>query len=95
MNYHLVFFRFQEGAGFLTQCLTAWYGLVELGGLAAKKGKKPFTVLIHSAAGGVGLFACDVVRGFGGAVVATVGSEAKVDFLVKRTGLERDQILGM
>lgn len=83
---------FRQGAGFLTQCLTAWYGLMELGGMASRKAKSP-TVLIHSAAGGVGLFACDIVKGSGGAVIATVGSEGKVDFLVSRTGLKREQII--
>ena len=48
------------------------------------KSKKSPTVLVHSAAGGVGLFACDIVEGLGGAAIATVGSEGKVDFLMNR-----------
>ncbi|APY24967.1 alcohol dehydrogenase, catalytic domain, GroES-like protein [Leptospira borgpetersenii str. Noumea 25] len=43
---------FDQGAGFLVQGLTAYYALVALGDL--KKGQ---TVLIHSAAGGVGILA--------------------------------------
>ena len=68
------------------------YGLIQLGGMSSKKAKSA-TVLIHSAAGGVGLFACDIVKGLGGAVIATIGSEGKVDFLMKRTGLKREQII--
>ena len=44
--------RFEEGAGFLVQGLTAYYALSELGNL-----QKCSTVLIHSAAGGVGIVA--------------------------------------
>ena len=50
----------REGAAFLTQCLTAWYGLIELGNIGHNE--RGATVLVHSAAGGVGLFACDIVR---------------------------------
>ncbi len=44
--------NFDQGAGFLVQGLTAYYALAALGDL--KKGQ---TVLIHSAAGGVGILA--------------------------------------
>jgi len=43
---------FPTGAAYLVQVLTAYYGLLELGNL--KEGQ---TVLIHSAAGGVGTLA--------------------------------------
>ena len=43
---------YEEGAAYLVQVLTAYYALVVLGSL--QKGQ---TVLIHSAAGGVGLWA--------------------------------------
>ena len=46
---------FEEGAAFLCTALTAWYGLVKLGALA-----KDHTVLVHSAAGGVGLASSNV-----------------------------------
>ncbi|MVO88579.1 SDR family NAD(P)-dependent oxidoreductase [Streptomyces sp. p1417] len=51
---------------------TAWYGLAELARL-----ERDETVLIHSAAGGVGLAAVQVARLLGARVVATAGSEAK------------------
>ena len=43
---------YEQGAGFLVQGLTAYYALQELGNL-----KPGMTVLIHSAAGGVGILA--------------------------------------
>src|SRR4051812_9483116 len=42
----------EQGAGFLVQGLTAYYALTALGNLT-----KGMTVLIHSAAGGVGILA--------------------------------------
>ena len=50
-------------------------------------------VLVHSAAGGVGLYCVRIVQAMGGIVVATVGSEAKVPWLMQRTGLSRDAII--
>jgi alcohol dehydrogenase len=67
---------FEEGAGFLVQGLTAWYALTELGNL-----KKGMTVLIHSAAGGVGILANRICKKFDAYTIGTVGSEKKVDFL--------------
>ncbi|TRD17802.1 type I polyketide synthase [Palleronia caenipelagi] len=55
---------------------TAWYGLVDLAGL--EKGE---TVLIHSAAGGLGLAAIQVARHLGATVIATAGSEEKREML--------------
>ncbi|MET9402838.1 type I polyketide synthase [Kitasatospora sp. NPDC002965] len=52
--------------------ITAWYGLRHLAGLAPGE-----TVLIHSAAGGLGLAAIEVARLLGAEVVATAGSEEK------------------
>jgi NADPH:quinone reductase-like Zn-dependent oxidoreductase len=46
--------------------LTAWYGLVELGGLRAGE-----SVLVHAAAGGVGMAAVQVARLVGAEVFAT------------------------
>jgi alcohol dehydrogenase len=67
---------FEEGAGFLVQGLTAWYALKELGNL-----QKGSTVLIHSAAGGVGLLANRICKKFDAYTIGTVGSSKKVDFL--------------
>ena len=79
---------FAEGAGFLVQALTAWYGLTELGALEAGD-----SVLVHSAAGGVGLNALAILATTGAQVIATVGRPAKRDFLVERCGLTSDQVI--
>ncbi|HEX6969189.1 MAG TPA: type I polyketide synthase [Micromonosporaceae bacterium] len=55
---------------------TAWYGLAELARLGPGE-----TVLIHSAAGGLGLAAINVARYLGAEVIATAGSEAKRAYL--------------
>lgn len=67
---------FAQGAAYLTQTLTAWYALNDLGNM--KVGQD---VLIQSAAGGVGLQAMKLVRALGGNPVGTVSSQKKVDFL--------------
>ncbi|CAD6587369.1 MAG: hypothetical protein ASARMPREDX12_002825 [Alectoria sarmentosa] len=51
------------------------------------------TVLIHSAAGGVGQMALQVARMLGAKVIATCGSQDKRDFLKKHFGLDDDHIL--
>jgi len=79
---------FQQGASFVVQGLTAWYGLVELG--QAQAGKR---VLIHSAAGGVGLFCLQICRLFDMTPVAIVGSEEKSALLAETYGLEKSQIV--
>ena len=48
---------YQEGAAYLVQVLTAYYGLKELGNL-----KDEQTVLIHSGGGGVGLLANRIAK---------------------------------
>jgi NADPH2:quinone reductase len=45
------------------------------------------TVLIHAAAGGVGLIACQWAKHLGATVIGTVGSEAKAE-LVRRHGCD-------
>mmetsp|Transcript_31914 Transcript_31914/g.90643 ORF Transcript_31914/g.90643 Transcript_31914/m.90643 type:complete len:454 (+) Transcript_31914:152-1513(+) len=70
---------FTQGAAFLVQGLTAIYGLKQLG--AIRKGHR---VLVHSAAGGVGLFALGICEAVGAVPIATVGSDSKVDFLLLR-----------
>ncbi|MFD3003450.1 alcohol dehydrogenase catalytic domain-containing protein [Pontibacter toksunensis] len=69
---------FEEGAGFLVQGLTAYYALTELGNL-----QKGMTVLIHSAAGGVGILANRICKKYGAYTIGTVGQAGKVDFLRK------------
>ena len=68
--------NFQQGASFLVQALTAWYGAVELG--SAHKAK---TMLVHSAAGGVGIYALQICKMMGITPVAIVGSESKRKFI--------------
>jgi polyketide synthase 12 len=57
---------FAQAAAVPVAFLTAWYGLVDLGGLAAGQ-----TVLIHSGAGGVGMAAVQLARHLGARVLAT------------------------
>jgi acyl transferase domain-containing protein/aryl carrier-like protein len=63
--------------------LTAWYGLIDAGRLRAGE-----TVLIHSAAGGVGSVAVEIARRAGATVIATAGTEEKHAFLRAR-GVDR------
>ncbi len=66
----------QQGAAYPVQTLTAWYALVTLG--AVRPGQK---VLIHSAAGGVGLQAMQICQRLGAHPVGTVSRAGKVDVL--------------
>ncbi|MBN1814014.1 MAG: SDR family NAD(P)-dependent oxidoreductase [Anaerolineae bacterium] len=67
---------FEEAATIPIAFLTAYYALYHLGRLA--KGER---VLIHSAAGGVGLAAVQVARWIGAEVLATAGTPEKREFL--------------
>jgi alcohol dehydrogenase len=67
---------FSEGAGFIAQALTAYYALCSLGNI-----KKDQTVLIHSAAGGVGIFANRIAKSFGAYTIGTIGDTSKLSFL--------------
>lgn len=67
---------FQQGAAYLVQTLTAYYALVELGNL--KLGQR---VLVHSAAGGVGLQAMKLCRVLGANPVGSVSSKHKLEYL--------------
>jgi len=69
---------YSEGASFLVQVLTAYYGLSNLGNL-----KSGCTVLIHSAAGGVGIWANRICKALGATTIGTVGSDKKIDLLKK------------
>ena len=72
----------QQGAAYLVQTLTAYYALTELGNIKPKQ-----TVLVHSAAGGVGLQAMKLVAALGAKPVGTVSSSKKADYL-KSLGFE-------
>jgi acyl transferase domain-containing protein/NADPH:quinone reductase-like Zn-dependent oxidoreductase/acyl carrier protein len=67
---------FAQAAGIPCAFLTAWYGLVKLAQL--KTGER---VLIHAAAGGVGLAAVQIAKWIGAEIYATVGSAQKREFL--------------
>ncbi|KAI1142338.1 polyketide synthase [Hypoxylon sp. FL0543] len=66
---------------------TAIYGLIYRANLQPGE-----SVLIHSAAGGVGLAAIQLAKHIGAEIFATVGSESKKEFLVKEFGLDPDRI---
>ena len=68
---------FEEGASFIVQSLTAYYSLVELGNI-----KNNYTVLINSAAGGVGIYANRIAKKFNAFTIGTIGSERKRNFLI-------------
>ena len=69
---------FEEGAAFIVQSLTAYYSLVELGHI-----KNNSTILIHSAAGGVGIYANRIANKYGAHTIGTVGTDKKIDLLKK------------
>jgi acyl transferase domain-containing protein/NAD(P)-dependent dehydrogenase (short-subunit alcohol dehydrogenase family)/acyl carrier protein len=65
-----------EAASIPVVFMTAYHALCELAGLSACD-----TVLIHAAAGGVGLAAIQVAQWRGAEIFATAGSPAKRDYL--------------
>jgi NADPH:quinone reductase len=67
---------YAEAASFTTAYLTAYVALVRRGELESGE-----TLLVHGAAGGVGLAAVDLGRVMGAKVIATASSEAKRTFL--------------
>jgi len=75
---------FEEGAGFLVQGLTAYYALIALGNLQPNS-----TVLIHSAAGGVGIMANRICKKYGAYTIGTVGQAGKSDFLLQHEGYDQ------
>ncbi len=67
---------FAEGSAYLVQVLTAYYGLKQLGDI--QKGQN---ILIHSAAGGVGLWANRIASQYEAFTIGTVGSPHKLEVL--------------
>jgi len=65
-----------EAAGVPIAFATVWHSLADLARLEPGE-----TVLVHSAAGGVGLAALQVVRHLGGQVIATAGTAEKRTWL--------------
>ena len=78
--------NFEEGAAYLVQVLTAYYALVELGNL-----KKDHTVLVQSAAGGVGIWANRIAKLYGAFTIGSVGSTSKLKFL-EHEGYDRGMV---
>jgi NADPH:quinone reductase-like Zn-dependent oxidoreductase len=79
---------FEEGAAFPVQTLTAFYALRTLGDL-----KNDQTVLIHSAAGGVGLQANRIAKRYNAYTIGVVGHESKIA-LLRREGFNKTIVRG-
>lgn len=79
---------FEEGAAFPVQTFTAYYALRTLGDLKPKQ-----TVLIHSAAGGVGLQAHRIAKKFDAYTIGVVGHPAKLE-LLKKEGFDKAIVRG-
>lgn len=70
---------FAKAAGYATAYLTAYVALEIRGQLKASE-----TLLVHGAAGGVGMAAVDLGKHMGATVIATAGSDAKLEVLKAR-----------
>ena len=79
---------YEEGAAFPVQTFTAYYALHTLGNLRIGQ-----TVLIHSAAGGVGLQANRIAKKSGAFTIGVVGSESKVE-LLRQEGFDKMIVRG-
>ena len=79
---------FGEGASYLVQVLTAYYALKELGNLQPEQ-----SVLIHSAAGGVGIWANRIAKHYRAYTIGTVGRAEKLAFL-EQEGYDRGLVRG-
>ena len=64
----------QQAAAMMLKGMTAWY-LVR----RTHPVRRGETILIHAAAGGVGLIACQWAKHLGATVIGTVGSDAKAE----------------
>jgi len=65
---------YEQGAVLMLKGLTVWYLLHK-----TFKVEPGHRVLIHAAAGGIGLIACQWAKALGANVIGTVGSSAKAD----------------
>ncbi|KAI8309179.1 Highly reducing polyketide synthase FUM1 [Colletotrichum sp. SAR11_59] len=78
---------FADAASMPCIFITVLRALVEKAGLRAGQ-----SVLIHSAAGGVGIAAMQIAGWIGAKVYATVGSDKKADFVSREWGVSRESI---
>nr|ALQ33027.1 putative polyketide synthase [Fusarium subglutinans] len=78
---------FEEAASMQCCFSTVIYALLDVG-----KMRKGTSVLIHSACGGVGLVAIQVVQMMEGEIYATVGNKEKREHLVKEYGISRERV---
>ncbi|KAH7070015.1 PKSKA1 [Paraphoma chrysanthemicola] len=78
---------FEEAATMPSAFITAIHALLDQADLSFGK-----SVLIHSAAGGVGLAAIQIAQFVGAEVYTTVGTQEKREFLKSRFGLADDRI---
>ena len=74
---------FEQAAGISVTYPTSHYALTRRGHVKAGE-----TVLVHAAAGGVGLAACQVAKSLGATVIATAGSPAKLAVAKERGGAD-------
>ncbi|MEH6910421.1 MAG: NADPH:quinone oxidoreductase family protein [Oceanicoccus sp.] len=70
---------FNEGAAYMSAYITAYVALYRRAQLQPGE-----TLLVHGAAGGIGLAACDLGKMFGATVIATASSEEKREVLKAR-----------
>jgi NADPH2:quinone reductase len=73
---------FEEGAGFTLVFQTGWFGLHRRANLKAGE-----TLLVHAGAGGVGSAAIQLGNAAGATVIATAGSDEKVE-VCRRLGAD-------
>lgn len=67
------FVSFEEGAAFPIQTLTAWFMIHTCHHMTPGQ-----TVIVHSAAGGVGIVAMQIAKAAGARVIGTVSSDSKI-----------------
>lgn len=73
---------FEDAAGFMLVYQTGWFGLHRRARLQAGE-----TLLVHAGAGGVGSAAIQLGKAAGATVIATAGSDAKVE-ITKKLGAD-------
>ncbi|KAK7718985.1 Type I Iterative PKS [Diaporthe eres] len=78
---------FEQAASMPVVYSTAIYCLLDAARLA-----EGMSVLIHSAAGGVGIAAIQIAQMVGAEIYCTVGTQEKIDFLASNFGIPRHRI---